>query len=183
MVLPIIDMFLIDSWKTLIRVALALLAIAEPQILSSSFEESLIILKTFSRDLNLDVQKFLSNAGKYIVTRRLLADLEKHYYPTRAMNLSLEVNSEKKLQWVLVSTKKPPQHLPPALDLDFISPCPESEQKTPSKVPPTKKTELLLLPSVSFDASAAPRQKRLPVGIVDECDVSCSNSELVIQGG
>ena len=97
MVLPIIDMFLIDSWKTLIRVALALLAIAEPQILSASFEESLIILKTFSRDLNLDVQKFLRNASKYIVTRRLLADLEKHYYPTRAMNLSLELNSDNKL--------------------------------------------------------------------------------------
>lgn len=94
-------MFLVDSWKTLIRVALALLAIAEPKILRCSYEESLIVLKTFSRDLQLDIQKFLRSTTKYRVSRRLLSVLEKHHYPSKRMDLALELGSDNKLQWVV----------------------------------------------------------------------------------
>jgi len=78
-VLSIIDLFLLEGKKSLIRVALAMLKLIERQCLEYNYEECMTLLRTYYRDMTVDSQSLLETAFTFKITNSLLADLEKFY--------------------------------------------------------------------------------------------------------
>jgi hypothetical protein len=81
-VLNIIDSFLFDGWKSLIRISLALLKVKQEEILKLEYEEGLTFLKKFTKSLVIEAEELMSLAYSFKVSKRLLNDLQGLYLAT-----------------------------------------------------------------------------------------------------
>jgi len=59
----IIDLFLIDGWKIIFKLALELLSIIKDELMILEYEEALRYLKTFSHDIVLDEVRYNLKLG------------------------------------------------------------------------------------------------------------------------
>lgn len=57
-VLMVIDVFLLEGFPCFIRVILSLLEIIKEKILELDMEECMVYLKTFAKDVSIDLQSF-----------------------------------------------------------------------------------------------------------------------------
>ena len=76
LVFCILDVFLLDGIKSLLRVSLALLKFMEPILLDMNFDECMVYLSHCQKDLELDSQTLLQTAYTFKVTKKLLEELE-----------------------------------------------------------------------------------------------------------
>lgn len=72
LVFCILDVFLLDGIKSLLRVSLALLKYMEPILLDMNFDECMVYLSHSQKDLELDSQTLLQTAYTFKVTKKLL---------------------------------------------------------------------------------------------------------------
>lgn len=79
LVLCILDVFLLEGKKSLIRVSLALLKILEDKLLLMDYEECLEFLSHSSKDIEIDSQTLIETAFSFKITNSLLLDLELFY--------------------------------------------------------------------------------------------------------
>jgi len=78
-VLSIMEVFLLEGKKSLIRFSLALLKHMEEKLLSMNDEECMEFLSHSSKELYLDSQKLIELAFSFKITNSLLSDLEMFY--------------------------------------------------------------------------------------------------------
>jgi hypothetical protein len=79
LVFCILDVFLLEGIKSLLRISLALLKCMETQLLQMAYDECMVYLSHCQKDLEIDSQTLLTEAYRYKISNRLLKDLEDFY--------------------------------------------------------------------------------------------------------
>lgn len=79
LVFCILDVFLLEGIKSLLRISLALLKCMEPQLLSMGYDECMVYLSHCQKELEIDSQTLLREAYTFKVTNSLLKELESFY--------------------------------------------------------------------------------------------------------
>lgn len=70
------DLFLLEGFSAFIRICLALLKLIQDELLNLSYDESLVYLKTFGKQLEADVEQFYLSAMSFKITKQMCKDLE-----------------------------------------------------------------------------------------------------------
>ncbi|CDW78427.1 tbc domain-containing protein [Stylonychia lemnae] len=79
LVFSILDIFLLEGIKSLLRISLALLSYLHDRLLSMNDEECMNFLSSRNKDIQMDSQTLLENAYNFKITDSLLQDLELFY--------------------------------------------------------------------------------------------------------
>ena len=79
LVFCILDVFLLEGIKSLIRVSLALLKAMQDDLLQMSYDECMEFLSHCQKDIQLDSQTLLETAFSFKISNSLLQDLELFY--------------------------------------------------------------------------------------------------------
>lgn len=79
LVFCILDVFLLEGIKSLLRISLALLKCMESHLLQMAYDECMVYLSHCQKDLEIDSQTLLAEAFRYKISNRLLKDLEDFY--------------------------------------------------------------------------------------------------------
>jgi len=79
LVFCIIDVFLLEGIKSLLRISLALLDFMKDHLLKMNFDECMVYLSHCQKELELDSQTLLSQAFTFKLTNSLLLDIEELY--------------------------------------------------------------------------------------------------------
>jgi Rab-GTPase-TBC domain len=86
-VMRIWDHFLVDGWKMLLRLGLAVLALSKHSLLQLDFEQGVAYLKTFPDSGIFHTDVLLPRAFSFKVTNRLLHRLEQQYDAIRSATM------------------------------------------------------------------------------------------------
>ena len=76
LVFCILDVFLLEGIKSLLRISLALLKCMETQLLNMTYEECMVYLSHCQKELEIDSQTLLREAYTFKISNRLLQDIE-----------------------------------------------------------------------------------------------------------
>ena len=79
LVFCILDVFLLEGIKSLLRVSLALLKFLEDKLLDMNYDECMVFLSHCQKDIELDSQTLMETAFSFKITNSLLQDLELFY--------------------------------------------------------------------------------------------------------
>ena len=79
LVFCILDVFLLDGIKSLLRVSLALLKFMEPIIMQMNYDECMVYLSHCQKELEIDSQTLLQTAYSFKIKRSLLEEIEVFY--------------------------------------------------------------------------------------------------------
>lgn len=79
LVFCIVDVFLLEGIKSLIRVSLALLKCLKDKLIEMNYEECMEFLSHCQKEIELDSQTLLETAFSFKITKSLLSDLELFY--------------------------------------------------------------------------------------------------------
>ena len=86
LVLCILDLFLLEGIKSLLRVSLALLSFMEKRILKMDYEECMEYLSHSQKDIEVDSQTLIEMALGFKITEKLLNDIQLLYRLRRRKN-------------------------------------------------------------------------------------------------
>lgn len=76
LVFCILDVFLLEGIKSLLRISLALLKCMETQLLNMTYDECMVYLSHCQKELEIDSQTLLREAYTFKISNRLLQDIE-----------------------------------------------------------------------------------------------------------
>lgn len=79
LVFCILDVFLLEGIKSLLRISLALLKCMEPTLLQMGYDECMVYLSHCQKELEIDSQTLLTEAYTFKITNSLLQELETFY--------------------------------------------------------------------------------------------------------
>lgn len=79
LVFAIVDAFLLEGIKSLIRVSLALLKTLKDDLLQMNYEDCMVFLSHCQKEVSVDAQGLMESAFDFKITNSLLEDLELFY--------------------------------------------------------------------------------------------------------
>lgn len=105
LVFCILDVFLLEGIKSLLRISLALLKCMETQLLNMTYDECMVYLSHCQKELEIDSQTLLREAYTFKISNRLLQDIE-DFFQIQAklvapLNKELDNEIEVKQQYYL----------------------------------------------------------------------------------